>query len=300
MANTRKRPTTRQQAVVRPGTGRHKQREEEEDDRRPPPPPKDPTMLYVGIGVGALALIGILVALMSSGEGGGTGSRKGLDTKLGKAYTNAQEEARAGRKHEAIAILEQLINDKAYAKCSQIDAARSYVNSLKSDLSRDRDSVDKLNDLQRRVEEAKKAQTVMQKAGTFLTECNALIAQFTNTPGSQGLRDLRSDLERWSGTQSQDNWMNDYNRNKGRIQAECLNKKEYGKAVREWMAFQQTYAKDEGLRAKIDSELMIINNSAKEDAEKLVATNPGRPALEQEMDRFNGTDGAKIIKAALK
>jgi hypothetical protein len=241
--NARTGKTTRSAAAgrgERDGGGGRGQRPQEGDNKQ---------MIYIGAG-GAVLLLIIIAAVMSGGGGGGHGRGKDLNVSFNRTFGKAVEKRTAGDYAGAVSILEEILVDK-YKSCDNWSDAQQLAKSCRDILNAERDSVSKVSDFKRRIDQAKEDQTAMKKAKEFWTECQDLLVQYGQTSQGDTLRGIREDLRRWVATESQTDWQNDYNSTKAMIKREYLDKGNFFKAVGEWKRFGETSA-DPLLKSRID------------------------------------------------
>jgi hypothetical protein len=290
--------------VQAPGTSRAEAAQQR--GQAPAPPADNKTMLYVGIGGGALVFALILAVTMSGGgESGGSGGGGASGEKIvTRAMNKATEAYQRGEYRTGLEICEEALREPAARKSSRYNALQGLANSLRTQVNLDRDAQIKVADFQKRIDAAKADQTAMAKAQAFWGECDQLIGQFGATTSYKQLKDIKEDLRRWVATEGQGNWQKDYNVTKARIEKSFLGEGKYSEGIREWQRFGESSSQDPLLHSRIEQEIRTINQSAQGAAEKLVADAgsgaDARSKLEEAQQQFNGTDGQAVINKALK
>ena len=296
------RPATGRMNAQSPGTSR---REEAPQRGGHPQPQQDKTMLYVGIGGGALVFALILAFMVSGGESGGQGGGGGNGEKIvTRAMNKATEAYQRGEYRTGLDICEEALKDPAARKSSRYNALQGLANSLRTQVNLDRDGQIKVAEFKKRIDAAVADQTAMAKAQGFWTECDQLMGQYGATSSMKQLKDIKEDLRRWVATEGQGNWQKDYNVTKARIEKSFLGEGKYGEAIREWKRFGEVASQDPLLHSRVEQEIRSINQTAATAADKLV-TDAGsgadaRSKLEEGQQLFNGTDGQAVINKALK
>ncbi len=298
------RPATGRMNVQGSGTSRA-EAAQQRGQGQAPPAGDNKTMLYVGIGGGALVLALILALTMGGGGGepGGSGGG-GADKFVRKAINEATLAYQRGEYRTGLDICEQALSDPKSRKASSFNALQALANQLRTQVNLDRDAQIKVAEFRKRIDAAVADQTAMKKAQDFWNECDRLIGMYGATTSMKQLKDIKEDLRRWVATESQGNWQKDYNVTKARIEKSFLNEGKFAEAIREWQRFGETSSQDPLLHSRVEQEIRTINQSAQAAAEKLV-TDAGtgadaRSKLEEAQQQFNGTDGQAVINKALK
>jgi hypothetical protein len=299
------RPATGRMNVQGSGTARAEA--QQRGQGQPAAPPADnKTMLYVGIGGGALVFALILALTMggggdSGGSGGGSANGEKIVT---RAMNKATEAYQRGEYRTGLDICEEALKEPAARKSTRFNALQGLANSLRTQVNLDHDGQIKVAEFKKRIDAAVADQTAMAKAQGFWSECDRLMGQYGATSSMKQLKDIKEDLRRWVATESQGNWQKDYNVTKARIEKSFLNEGKFAEAIREWQRFGESSAQDPLLHSRVEQEIRTINQSAQAAAEKLV-TDAGsgadaRSKLEEGQQQFNGTDGQAVINKALK
>jgi hypothetical protein len=271
----------------------------------PPPPGKAPdrTGLYVGLGVGGVALILLLAYAMSSGGTGPARVDRSTDKRVKEDMEAAIQLWNGGKTREAITALDAVIANGAYKKSTLLDQARNLVAEYRKQIAFEDEAREGIAVFAHEVETARNNQTAMQKAEALWAKSEDLLKKWGSSRSARDLQNIREDLRRWRATSSQDAWQEDYNRTKGRIKTQHLDTGNFSTAIKEWNQFVQPF-EDAQLKAKVTSELTIIDNLAKEAATKLVngvgSDAKARATLDEALPRFVGTEGQKIILQKLK
>ena len=277
--------------------------------RRTPAPPGgqggDRTALYVGMGVGALVIVLALAYAMSSSsekpDSGGSDRR--VDLALKQDMEAAQKLAANRKLTEALAALESAIQNPSYRGSNLLSKARIQADQYRKQIFFEREAAAAIEDFDKRITASKENKTAMKQADAFWRECKELLDKYRSTANAVVLDRWMADLDRWRGTNAQGAWQDDYNQIKARIQRQHLDTGNYSQAVKEWRQFAQPFDSTD-LKARIESEMIVINRMAREEATKLVqgaGTGPKAKAdLEAALDRFMETEGQKIISQKLK
>jgi hypothetical protein len=287
------------------GSGTSRAEAQQQQRGQAAPPADNKTMLYVGIGGGAL-VFALVLAFMASGSGdsGGHGGSGGAETLVTRAMNKATEAYQRGEYRTGLDICEEALKDPRARKSARYNALQGLANSLRTQVNLDRDGQIKVAEFKKRIDAAVADQTAMAKAQGFWGECDQLMGQYGATSSMKQLKDIKEDLRRWVATESQGNWQKDYNVTKARIEKTFLNEGKFAEAIREWQRFGETSSQDPLLHSRVEQEIRTINQSAQSAAEKLV-TDAGsgadaRSKLEEGQQQFNGTDGQAVINKALK
>lgn len=276
-------------------------------DRRrgaPPVPGRAPdrTGLYVGLGVGGAVLVVALLFAMSGGSGPARADRS-TDLRMKEEMEAAVKLWNGGKTREAVMALDAAIAHPSNQKSSLVEQARKLVAQYRQQLAFEADAREHVALFVHKVETARSNQTAMKDAETLWQESEDLMKKWGTSTSVRDLQAVREDLRRWRATGSQDAWQEDYNRTRARIKVQHLDTGNFSKAVKEWRQFAQPF-EDAQLKAKVTSELVIIDNLAKEAAAKLVAgvgsDAKARATLDDALDRFVETEGHKIILQKLK
>jgi len=273
--------------------------------RRVPPPQggQDKTVLFVGLGLGLVALILLFVVYGSSSGTAPEGRDRSADASLKESMEEAQRVANAGNIQAGLDLLEGALRDPAHRTSQFLSQCRSLAEEYRKQIAFEREALEAIEDFDRRITASKAEKTAMSRADAFWRECNDLISKYGRTAKRSVLEGWRTDLERWRGTNAQDVWQNDYNYTRERIKTQFLNTENFSQAVKDWRRFAEPFNAPE-LKAKVESELRAIDELAKKAATKLVESAGSGPLarqkLESAMDRFTETEGQKIITQKLK
>jgi hypothetical protein len=292
------KPATGRMNVQQPGTAR---RDAQQQDTRGgmQPPQQDKTMLYVGIGGGALVLV-LVMALMLSGSSEQKSASGGSETLVNRAISKATDAYSRGEYREGLNICETALSDPKAKRGSRYTALQGMAANFKKIIDLDKTAQEKVGEFKRRIEAAKADQTAMAKANDFMAECLKLLGEFGATPAAKDLRGIKEDLGRWVTTEGQGNWQKDYNTTKARIEKSFLGEQRFGEAIREWSRFEETSA-DPLLHSRIQQEVRAINQQAVAAADKLIQEAAGdRTKLEEAQPKFSGTEGQAILTKAIK
>jgi hypothetical protein len=274
--------------------------------RRPAAPPRqgqDKTGLIVGLAVGG----GVLVLALAFAMSGSSTTEKArvdrsADRSLKEDMEAAQKLAENRKLAEALAALDTAIQNPAYRSSNLLPKARTQADQYRKQLLFEREAAAAIDEFDKKITASKANKTAMKQADAFWSECNFLLSKYGNTAKSGILNDWRADLERWRGTMAQDDWQKEFPYTRDRIKAH-VDAERFGPAVKEWRQFSERFSSSE-LKSKIESELIMINKSAAAAASKLVqsaGSGPGAKAmLEDALERFNETDGQKVIVQKLK
>ena len=268
-------------------------------------PQDNKTMLYVGIGGGALVFALILAFMASGGESGGSGGGAASGEKIvTRAMNKATEAYQRGEYRTGLDICEEALKEPSARKSTRYNALQGLATSLRTQVNLDRDGQVKVAEFKKRIDAAVADQTAMAKAQGFWQECDTLMGQYGATTSMKQLKDIKEDLRRWVATESQGNWQKDYNVTKARIEKSFIGEGKFGEAIREWKRFGESSAQDPLLHSRVEQEIRTINQTAQAAAEKLVteagAGADARTKLEEGQQQFNGTDGQAVINKALK
>ncbi|HVE13922.1 MAG TPA: hypothetical protein VNI01_11045 [Elusimicrobiota bacterium] len=300
------KPATSRMNVQGGGTARRDQQEQQGRGQAQPAQDSSKTTLYIGIGGGALVFALVLAFMMSGGESGGHGGggTAGAETLVTRAMTKATEAYQRGEYRTGLEICEEALKDPRARKSTRYNALNGLANSLRTQVNLDRDGQVKVAEFRKRIDAAVADQTAMAKAQGFWAECDTLMGQYGATTSAKQLKDIKEDLRRWVATESQGNWQKDYNVTKARIEKSFLGEQKYAEGIREWQRFGETSSQDPLLHSRIEQEIRTINQMAQAAAEKVV-TEAGsgadaRSKIEENQQRFNGTDGQAVINKALK
>ncbi|HLY74950.1 MAG TPA: hypothetical protein VKU80_12595 [Planctomycetota bacterium] len=299
------RPSTGRMNVQNPGTSRSEAAQQRGAGQAAPAQDSSKSMLYIGIGGGALVFALVIFAMMGSGnESGSGGAGAGAETIVTRAMNKATEAYQRGEYRTGLDICEDALKDPRVHKSTRYTALQGLANSLRAQVNLDRDGQIKVAEFKKRIEAAVADQTAMAKAQGFWGECDQLMGQYGATSSMKQLKDIKEDLRRWVATESQGNWQKDYNVTKARIEKSFLSAQKFAEAIREWQRFGETSAQDPLLHSRVEQEIRTVNQSAQAAAEKLVADAGGgadaRTKLEEGQQQFNGTDGQAVINKALK
>src|SRR5579862_88046 len=299
------RPSTGRMNVQGAGTSRAEQAQQR-GQGQPAAPADNKTMLYVGIGGGALVFALVLAFMVSGGGdsgsqgGGGPGAQKMVE----RAINEASKAYQRGEYRTGLDICERALSEPGARKASSFNALQALSNQLRTQVNMDRDAQVKVAEFRKRIDAAVADQTAMAKAQGFWAECDSLIGQYGATTSMKQLKDIKEDLRRWVATESQGNWQKDYNVTKARIEKSFLSAQKFAEAIREWQRFGETSAQDPLLHSRVEQEIRTVNQSAQAAAEKLVADAgagaDARSKLEEGQQQFNGTAGQAVINKALK
>ncbi len=287
------------------GTARREQQEQQRGQGQAQAQDSSKTTLYVGIGGGALVFALVLVFMMSGSESGSHGGGSaGVETLITRAMNKATEAFQRGEYRTGLEICEDALKDPRARKSARYNALNGLANSLRTQVNLDRDGQVKVAEFRKRIDAAVADQTAMTKAQGFWAECDTLMGQYGATTSAKQLKDIKEDLRRWVATESQGNWQKDYNVTKARIEKSMLAEQKFAEAIREWQRFGETSSQDPLLHSRIEQEIRTVNQMAQAAAEKVV-TDAGsgadaRSKLEENQQRFNGTDGQAVINKALK
>jgi hypothetical protein len=272
--------------------------------RRVPPPQggSDRTVLFVSLGLGLVALILVFVVYGASSGSAPEARDRSADVSLKEAMEEAGRVAGAGKLQDALDLLESALRDPANRSSQLISQCRTQAEAYRKQIAFEREAVEAVEDFKNRVAASKADQTAMKKAREFWDESHRLLDKYGGTQPSRTVRDIQEDLRRWMATGSQDEWQQDYNRTKSRIQKQHIDTGNFKDAAREWRHFQEIF-NDPLVKSRVETELRTIDNQAREAARKLVESAGSGPlarkTLETELDRFMGTEGQKIIKDQL-
>jgi hypothetical protein len=275
-SRVQKPATGRMSAQQGSGTSR---RDAEQDGRGlPPQPQQDKTMLYVGIGGGALVFVLILAFMLSGNTESRTGGSGGADTFVNRAISKATEAHQRGEYRIGMEICEDALKDPKARKSSRYNALQALSNSLRAIVNLDKTAQEKVGEFKRRIEASKADQTAMAKANDLYAECLKLLGEYGATTSAKDLRSIKEDLGRWVSTEGQGNWQKDYNTTKARIEKTFLGDQRFGEAIREWQRFGET-SQDPLLHSRIEQEIRTVNAHAVTAAEKLVSGSEGQAVL---------------------
>lgn len=307
--------TKRVQPGGKPATGRMNvqggggttRREQQEQTRGQGQAAQDSskTTLYVGIGGGALVFALVLAFMMSGGEPAGQGGGSaGIETLITRAMNKATEAYQRSEFRTGLEICEEALKDPRARKSTRYNALSGLANSLRTQVNLDRDGQVKIAEFRKRIDASIADQTAMSKAQGFWTECDTLMGQYGATSSAKILKDIKEDLRRWVATESQGNWQKDYNVTKARIEKTMLADQKFAEAIREWQRFGETSSQDPLLHSRVEQEIRTVNQMAQAAAEKVVADAgsgaDARGKIEENQQRFNGTDGQAVMNKALK
>jgi hypothetical protein len=284
---------------------RREQQEQQRGQTQPKAQDSSKTTLYVGIGGGALVFALVLAFMMSGSESGGQGGgTAGAETFVTRAMNKATEAYQRGEYRTGLEICEDALKDPRARKSTRYNALNGLANSLRTQVNLDRDGQVKVAEFRKRIDAAVADQTAMTKAQGFWAECDTLMGQYGATTSAKQLKDIKEDLRRWVATESQGNWQKDYNVTKGRIEKSMLADQKFAEAIREWQRFGETSSQDPLLHSRVEQEIRTINQMAQAAAEKVVTEAGGgadaRAKIEENQQRFNGTDGQAVLNKALK
>jgi len=291
------KPATGRMNAQQPGTSRRETQQETRGGMQPPQ--QDKTMLYVGIGGGALVFV-LILAFMLSGSSEQRSTGGGGDKVVNRAIAKATEAYTRAEYREGLSICEAALSDPSARKSARYNALQALATNLKRIIDLDKTAQEKVGEFKRRIEAAKADQTAMAKANDLMAECLKLLGEFGATPSAKDLRGIKEDLGRWVSTEGQGNWQKDYNTTKARIEKSFLGEQRFGEAIREWQRFNETSA-DPLLHSRIEQEIRTVNQHAVAAADKLVAEAAGdRTKLEEAQQRFSGSEGMAVINKAMK
>lgn len=277
--------------------------------RRAPAPPggqgEDRTGLYVGLGVGAVVLVIALAYAMSSSsekpDAGGSDRR--ADLALKQDMEAAQKLAGNRKLAEALAALEAAIQNPSYRGSNLHSKARIQADQYRKQIFFEREAAAAIEDFDKRITASKENKTAMKQADAFWREAKELLDKYRSTASAVILDRWMADLDRWRGTNAQGAWQDDYNQIKARIKKQHLDTGNFSQAVKEWRHFAQPFDSTD-LKARVESEMIVINRMAREEATKLVqgvgAGPKAKADLEAALDRFMETEGQQIIASKLK
>src|SRR5436190_15690596 len=132
------RPATGRMNAQSPGTAR---REEAPQRGGQAQPQQDKTMLYVGIGGGALVFAIILAFMVSGGESGGHGGSGGAGGQkmVERAINEASLAFQRGEYRNGLDIAEKALSDPRAPKASSYGALKALANTLRVQVNLDRD-----------------------------------------------------------------------------------------------------------------------------------------------------------------
>jgi hypothetical protein len=297
-SRAQKPATGRMNAQQGSGTSR---RDSQQDGRSgPAPQQQDKTMLYIGIGGGALVFVLILAFMLSGGGESRSSGSGGADSLVNRAISKATEAHQRGEYREGLNIAESALSDPKARKSSRFNALQALANSLRAIVNLDKTAQEKVGDFKRRIDAAKADQTAMAKANDFYDECLRLLGEYGATTSAPTLRGIKEDLGRWVSTERQGNWQKDYNTTKARIEKSFLSEQRYGEAIREWNRFGET-SQDPLLHSRIEQEVRTVNQQAVTAAEKLVQEATGdRTKLEEAQQKFSGSEGQAVLTKAIR
>ena len=268
---------------------------------QPPPRPKDNTALYTGLGVGGGILILALAFAMSSGSEPAKVDHS-ADKILKEEMEVAQKLAQQGKLADALHQMEGTLNNPTLKKSALYPKALAQAEQYRQQVAFEREAVEAIENFDKRLIAAKADKTAMKNADAFYRECETLISKYRMTAKAKILEGWRQDLERWRGTMAQDDWQKEFPYTRDRIKT-LVDGEMFGPAVKEWRQFSERFSSPE-LKSKVESEVVMINKTAAAAAQKLVdSAGTGAKAkamLEEAQDRFNGTDGQKIIVQRIK
>jgi hypothetical protein len=252
------------------------------------------------VGGGILVLV---LALAMSGGSESTSVDRSSDLRLKEDLQTAQSLWGTGKQRDAVIALDAAIANPSYKGSKLLDQARKQVLQYRQQIAFEQEASEAITAFARQVEDSKKNQTAMKKAEAFWAESEQLVSKYGTSLAARELKGVRDDLNRWRETGAQEAWQGDYNRTKARIKTQHLDTGNFSKAVKEWRQFSQPF-EDSQLKAKVTSELAIIDRLAKDAATKLVESvgtdAKAEAQLEEALDRFNETEGHKIILQKLK
>lgn len=268
----------------------------------PPPRPKDNTALYTGLGVGGGILVLALAFAMSSGSEPAKVDRS-ADKVLKEEMEVAQKFAQQGKLADALHHMEGTLNNPTLKKSTLYPKAMAQAEQYRQQVAFEREAVLAIDDFDKRLIAAKADKTAMKNADAFYRECETLLSKYRTTAKAKILDGWRQDLERWRGTMAQDDWQKEYNYTKDRIKTQQLDQENYSRAIKEWSQFSMRFSSHE-LKSRVDSEIVVINKQAVTAATKLVETAgtgaKAKAILEEALERFNGTEGQKVITQRIK
>src|SRR5579862_8841320 len=140
------RPATGRMNVQGSGTSRA-DASQQRGQGQAPPPGDNKTMLYVGIGGGALVFALILALTMGGGESGGSGGGGvGADKLVHRAINEATLAYQRGEYRTGLDICEQALSDPKSRKASSYNALQALANQLRTQVNLDRDAQIKVGD----------------------------------------------------------------------------------------------------------------------------------------------------------
>jgi len=259
--------------------------------------------LYLGLGAAGLAVI-LIGFMMSSGSGSSSASKgRSADQTLAEIIEEANKTRRAGDTAGALWMLDQAIQNPALKGSKHMSVCKAQAENFRTDIRMTREADERIKDFKNRVEASKANQTAMKKANEFWAESEDLLTRYGAYPAARELRPIRDDLRRWVATENQGDWQKDYNRTKSRIQSQHLDKGDFTRAAREWRHFMGSASRDPLLTSRVDQELRTIDQLSAEAARKLIEVagsgDMARRRLEEEIVRFEGTEGQKVITKKL-
>ena len=270
-------------------------------EARPPQQQPSKTPLYVGIGVGAVALLIILGVAMSGGEE--VKRKNTADRDLARALSKIATTQNSGDYRQALTLVEEALGDARFKRCARYKECTALANFLRPIVNAERDAVAKVADFRNKIAAAKADNTAMKKSKEFWDECNTLLASYRTTSSGAELLGIKEDLRRWVATEAQSDWQKDYNSVKDRIDKQFLTPGDFAQAAREWKQFAEV-SQDPLFKSRIETELRAVDQAATHAAEQVVTdagTGAGaREKLEGSMARFTGTAGQALINQKLK
>lgn len=271
--------------------------------RRPGTPP-DRTALYVGLGVGGVLLV-IALAFAMSGSNSKEPARadRTADRGLKEEMEAAQRLSDMRKLPEALATLEAAIMNPAYKGSKLLDPARAQATLIRKQIAYEKEAAEAIDAFDKKITASKDDQTAMKKADEFWREAQDLIARYGASSKISIVRRWQQDLDRWRGTNQQDDWQKDYNYTKDRIKTNHLDGEDFCQAARAWRQFAERFNSPD-LKAKVESEIIAINKASVAAANKLIeragAGAKARAMLEEAQHRFDGTEGQKVLAAKMK
>jgi hypothetical protein len=275
--------------------------------QRIPQQAPDRTGLYIGMGVGGVVIvIALAVALSSSSSSGSTGSGRGdrsTDLNLKEEMEQAQRLTDVRKLEEALAILNGALTNPAYRNSPLLPKTRAQAELVRKQIAFEKEAAEAIDVFDKKVAASKDNQTAMKNADEFYREATDLIARYGASAKIGIVQRWRQDLERWRGTNAQDDWQKDYNYTRERIKNQHLAPGDFCAAARNWRQFAERYDSPD-LKAKVNSELIAIDKASAAAATKLVETAgtgaKARALLEEAQPRFDGTEGQKVLAQKLK
>jgi hypothetical protein len=271
--------------------------------RRPGPAP-DRSALYIGLGVGGgLLVIALAFAMSGSNSKEPARADRAADRGLKEEMESAQRLSDARKHSEALAMLEAAIMNPAYKGSKLLDPARAQATLIRKLIAFEKEAAEAIEAYDKKIAASKDDQTAMKKADEFWREAQDLISKYGASSKISIVRRWQQDLDRWRGTNQQDDWQKDYNYTKDRIKTNHLDGEDFSQAARNWRQFAERFDSPD-LKAKVSSELIAIDKASVAAANKLIeragAGAKARAMLEEAQHRFDGTEGQKVLAQKMK